>query len=349
MPMLADRIDYVIGIDCHKNTHTAAVVDQLGGLLATVTVATNGSGYRELWRWVCRQALGRRVWAVEGAGSYGAALTDLLIEKQEWVVEVDRPKRSKRKAGVKSDSVDALRAAKDALAADHLAEPRQRGELEAVRVLKITRKQTVQVNAEAVVQLQALLVSAPEALRARLRGLSAAQLVTACADLRDQPSQSTSWQATVAALRTTARRARHAASDVAQLDRRLSALVKAQAPKELLVELGVGTVVAAEVLSAWSHKGRLHSEAAFAKVAGTAPIEASSGQLVRHRLSRGGDRQLNSALHTVVLTRWRQDERTQRYVARRRAEGKTDREIRRCLKRYVARHLFRVLEAAPDS
>jgi hypothetical protein len=344
--MLADQVDYVIGIDCHKDRHVAAVADRLGGLKATLDVTTDATGYRRLLKWADKNAGGRRVWAIEGAGSYGAGLTDWLAEKAEWMVEVDRPKRPKRKAGIKSDEVDALRAAKDALAAKRLAEPRRRGGLEAVRVLKISRKQAVQVSAVAVVQLKALVVSAPEGLRARLRGLSRAQLVATCAGLRKQPSQSVEWAATLLAMRTLARRAQAAAADAGELDRELSMAVKAQAPPTLLGEVGVGTVVAAELLSVWSHKGRLHSEAAFAMVAGAAPIEASSGQVIRHRLSRSGDRQLNSALHTVVLTRWRQDERTQAYIARRRAEGKTDREIRRCLKRHIARHLFRLMEAA---
>jgi transposase len=346
MPMLADRVDYVIGIDCHKDRHVAAIADRLGGLKATLNVTSDADGYRSLLKWADKNARGRRVWAIEGAGSYGAGLTDWLAEKDEWMVEVDRPKRPKRKAGIKSDEVDALRAAKDALAAKRLAEPRRRGGLEAVRVLKISRKQAVQVSAVAVVQLKALVVSAPEGLRARLRGLSAAQLVATCAALRNQPSQSAEWAATLLAMRSVARRAQAAAADAAELDRELTVAVKAQAPPRLLGEVGVGTVVAAELLTVWSHKGRLHSEAAFAMVAGAAPIEASSGQVIRHRLSRSGDRQLNSALHTVVLTRWRQDERTQAYIARRRAEGKSDREIRRCLKRHIARHLFRLMEAA---
>ncbi len=346
MPMLADRVDYVIGIDCHKERHVAAIADGLGSLKASLSVTTDADGYRTLVKWADKNAGGRRVWAIEGAGSYGAGLTDWLASREEWMVEVDRPKRPKRKAGIKSDEVDALRAAKDALAAKRLAEPRRRGGLEAIRVLKITRKQAVQVSAVAVVQLKALVVSAPEGLRARLRGLSAAQLVVACAAMRNQPSPSVEWTATRLAMRSLARRAQAAAADAAELDRELSAAVKAQAPQTLLGEIGVGTVVAAELLSVWSHKGRLHSEAAFAMVAGAAPVEASSGQLIRHRLSRGGDRQLNSALHTVVLTRWRQDERTQAYIARRRAEGKSDREIRRCLKRHIARHLFRLMEAA---
>ncbi|MGH3847198.1 MAG: transposase [Pseudonocardiaceae bacterium] len=342
--MLADLIDHVIGTDCHRDANTAAITDRLGALLGSLTVSTNSTGYRAHLEWAREHAPGRRVWAVEGAGCYGAGLTEYLRQNREWVVEVDRPKRSPRKAGVKSDEVDALRAARDALAAKRLAEPRKRGDLEAVRVLKTSRKQAVQTSAASVTRLKALVVKAPEGLRKRLRGLPASQLLATCSALREQPSQSIEWNATVVAMKMIARRARAAAEDEVALSKRLAALVKTQAPQALLAEPGVGIVVASELLSAWSHQGRFHSEAAFAKVAGVAPVEASSGRVVRHRLSRSGDRQLNAALHTVVLTRWRQEAKTQAYVARRQAEGKSDREIRRCLKRYVARHLYRVME-----
>lgn len=346
MTMLPDRVDFVIGVDTHKKSHTAAVVDKLGGVRELTSISTNCGGYQSLLKWANRLAPGRRVWAVEGAGSYGAGLTDSLLAGGEWVVEVDRPRRSARKAGVKSDDVDAVRAARDALAADRLAEPRQRGERQALRVLKATRRQAVNVHRQALTQLKALVVGAPEGLRGRLSSLTSGRLVAFCASLRNHPSRSDDWVATVHALRATARRAQAAALEVAELERELTRLVSLQAPPQLLAEKGVGSVVGAELLCAWSHRGRLHSEAAFAKLAGVAPVEASSGQVVRHRLSRSGDRQLNSALGTVVLSRLASDEKTHAYVERRRAEGKSDREIRRCLKRYVARHLFRIMERA---
>jgi len=346
MSMLADLVDHVIGVDCHKDSNTAVIADRLGGEQAKLTAATDSAGYHSHLTWARQHAPGRRVWAIEGAGSYGAGLFDYLQKNGEQVAEVDRPKRPKRKAGVKSDHADALRAARDFLAAERHAEPRQRGELEAVRVLKTTRKQAVQVSSQSVTQLKALLVKAPEGMRAKLRGLTTSALLAACLSMREQSSRPVEWNATISALKVIARRAQNAAKDADELEKQLAALVKAQAPAELLAECGVGTVVAAELMSAWSHTGRLHSEAAFAKVAGVAPIEASSGQVDRHRLSRNGDRQLNAAIHTVVLTRWRQEARTHAYIERRRAEGKSDREIRRCLKRYVARHTFRLLEGA---
>jgi len=236
-----------------------------------------------------------------------------------------------------------VRAARQALQEEHLAQPRRRGQREAIRVLKLGRQQAVDVHSEAVVQLKSLVVSAPEQLRAQLRGLNAEQLVKTCARLRLNSRQSLEWTATVAALRTLARRAESAAKDVEELSQSLAELVAAAAP-QLLAEKGVGTVVAAQLLCAWSHPGRLRSEAAFAMLAGAAPIPTSSGQKERYRLNRSGDREVNCALRTVVITRMACDARTQAYFERRRAQGKSDREIQRCLKRYVARRLFHVMD-----
>ena len=342
MPMLAGRVDFVIGVDTHKQSHTAAAVDALGGVHHVTSISTDIAGYRSLLSWARAVAPGRRVWAVEGTGSFGAGLTVHLLEAEEWVCEIDRPERPARKAGAKSDEIDALRAAREALARTHLAQPRRRGEREAIRVLKVTRRQAVRVQSQAVSQLKALLVNAPDELRSRLRGLSSAELISNCARLHLQCSRGPEWRATLIALRATARRAQMAEAEVDQLERELAELVGTHT--ELIAEMGVGTVVAAQLLASWSHPGRFRSEAAFASLAGAAPIPASSGQVTRHRLNRAGDRDLNCMLRTVVLTRLRHDPRTQAYRARRRAEGKSDREIERCLKRYIARHMFRVME-----
>jgi len=344
MPMLTGRVDFVIGVDTHKQSHTAALVDALGAVLAMRRVSTDLGGYRELLEWARAVAAGRRAWAVEGTGSYGAGLTAHLLEQDEWVCEADRPKRPIHKVGAKSDELDAVRAAREALSCEHLAQPRRRAEREAVRVLKVTRKQAVEIHSKAVTQLKVLVLNAPEGLRSQLRGLSSRQLVSTCGRMR-RANREVEWTATVSALRATARRAQAAAAEVSELEQALAVLVQSQAP-QLLAERGIGTVVAAQLLCAWSHRGRLHSEAAFAALAGAAPIPASSGQVVRHRLNRGGDRELNCALRTVVITRLASDPRTRDYVDRRRAQGKSDREIQRCLKRYVARHLFRRMEAA---
>jgi transposase len=186
-------------------------------------------------------------------------------------------------------------------------------------------------------------VTAPEPLRAGLRGGTWLRQARACAALTAQPNDPVEYRATVRALRATAERALAAHAEATQLGKELGTLARVVAPA-LLAQPGVGPVTAAQVLISWSHPGRLRSEAAFAMLAGAAPIEASSGRVVRHRLNRGGDRQLNRALHTIVMIRERYHQPTKRYVARRTAEGKSEREIRRCLKRTVARQLFRLLE-----
>jgi transposase len=201
----------------------------------------------------------------------------------------------------------------------------------------------VAARTAAINQLKALIVGAPEALRAELRDRSTGRQIDRCATLVNQANQSAELQATARALRATARRAQTLATEAADLEAELTRLVRQAAPWLLAVR-GVGPVSAAQLLISWSHPGRLRSEAAFAMLAGVAPLEASSGRVVRHRLNRAGDRQLNRALHTIVLVRLRDDPTTRAYAARRAAEGKSAREVRRCLKRAVARQLFRLLE-----
>jgi len=343
MTMLADRVDAVIGVDTHKHTHTAAVVTPTGGLVAHVTGPSDGPGVRDMLAFVRRHAPDRRVWAIEGTGSYGAGLTTALLEQGEWVVEIDRPKRSARRSGAKSDELDALRAAREALAREHLAQPRRRGDHEAIRVLLCTREAAVRGRTRSIAALHALVVSAPEGIRGRLRGLRTGALLRHCARLRNGAGRSSEHRATIMALRSTARRALACEAEAADLKSALRALVETVRPG-LLAEPGVGVLTAARILNAWSHAGRIRSEAAFAMLAGVAPIEASSGQTVRHRLNRTGDRQLNRAFHTIVLSRLRHDAETRAYAQRRTAEGKTPREIKRCLKRHLARRIFRLLE-----
>jgi transposase len=196
----------------------------------------------------------------------------------------------------------------------------------------------------AIGQLKSLIVTAPEGLRSSLRRRGEGDLLERCARLRICASHSVEHRMTVRALRSTARRALALEAEATELEAELRPVLEALCPR-LLAEPGVGTISAAELINAWSHPGRIRSEAAFAMLAGAAPIPASSGQTVRHRLNRSGDRQLNRALHTITMSRLRHDPRTHAYAQKRREEGKTPREIRRCLKRYVARQLFRLLEA----
>jgi transposase len=346
MVMLADTVELVIGVDTHKHTHTAAVVvAATGAMVAQVTVAAAPAVYRQLLAWADHQS-GRRMWAIEGTGGYGAGLTRFLHAQAERVVELDRPKRATRRHGAKSDPLDATRAAREALGRDHLAQPRAAGQRAALQVRLTARRSAVQAGTDTQRQLHAFVVAAPDALRSRLRGLTTRGLVTACARLRLRADWDTETATVAASLRALARRIQLLEAEIADHTRAITTLVRAWRP-DLLTRCGVGPIVAAIVLCAWSHPGRCPSDAAFAMLAGAAPIPASSGQTIRVRLNRSGDRHLNQALHLVVLTRLRYDPATRAYAQRRRAQGKTNREIRRCLVRYVARQLYRLLEANP--
>jgi transposase len=345
MPMLAGKVDYVIGVDTHRDTNTAAVVTEAGAIVAHQQCQTDAMGYRRVVAFADEHAPGRRVWAIEGSGSFGSGLTTHLLEHGEWVVEIDRPARPARRDGAKTDELDAVRAAREALARDHLAAPRARGDREAMRVALTARQGAIVARTKAIGQLKALIVNAPEALRDQLRHGTTDQQLDKCSRLRTLPSHSVEHRATVRAVRAVARRALFLEAEAAEHESELEELVTAACP-ELLAKPGVGAITAAQFLVSWSHAGRIRSEAAFAALAGVAPIPASSGQTIRHRLNRSGDRQLNRALHTVALSRLQHHPETRAYAARRTTEGRTPREIKRCIKRAIAREIYRLMEAA---
>jgi transposase len=341
--MLADELDYVLGVDTHLDEHVMAVVTAPAGAVVTGGAApANARGYRELLRIAERRAPGRRAWAIEGTGSYGAGLARFLAERGEVVLELSRTPRAERRLAGRDDTLDAVRTARAALASEALALPRAGERREALRLLLVARRSAVDVRREALSQLRAVIVTAPEGLRQELRGLPEGKLLDRCSRLR-RTTAAADALATRLVLRSLARRIQAATVEADQLEREILAHVRALAPA-LLEEPGIGPIVAAQLIVAWSHRGRLRSEACFARLAGVAPVPASSGQTTRHRLSRGGDRQLNRALHTIVLHRRQHDPATRDYIAKRIAEGKSRRDATRLLKRYLARHLHRLLQ-----
>ena len=343
--MLSGQVDFVIGVDTHRDANVAAIVEAVtGGVVDHLHCSTDGMGYKRALAFGELHAPGRRVWAIEGSGSFGAGLTTFLLEHGEWVVEIDRPARPARRDGAKTDELDAVRAAREALSREHLAAPRARGDREALRVLLTARQGAVVGRTKAIGQLKALIVNAPQQLRDQLRRGTTDQQLDRCARLRTLPSHSVEHRATVSAIRAVARRALFLEAEAAQHETDLEQLVL-QACPELLDLPGIGVITAAQFIISWSHAGRIRSEAAFAALGGAAPIPASSGNTIRHRLNRSGDRQLNRALHTVALSRLQHHAPTRAYAARRTAEGKTSREIKRCLKRAIAREIYRRLEA----
>ena len=347
MPSLSEIVEVVIGVDTHVETHTAAVVDaRTGAVLEEVTVPTTPEGYRELVDLADAHSP-LRVWAIEGTGGHGAGLARHLANGAEVVHELDRPERAKRRRGAKSDPLDAARAAREALSRPLLGTPRAGGDRQALSVLLAARSSAVDAATIAQRQLFSLVIAAPERLREKLRGRRLPDMVRAAARLRIQPGWDHETATTALALRTLARRSQTLTLEARGLEHEILALVRSWRP-DLLDQPGIGPIVAATVLCAWSHPGRIHSEAAFAMLAGAAPVPANSGQVTtRYRLNRHGDRQLNRALHTIALSRQRYHDPTKAYTARRTTAGKTPREIRRCLKRYIARDLFRLLEHGP--
>lgn len=344
--MLADGLDYVLGVDTHRDTHALAIVSVLGLVELETQIAASGAGYRDALRLARRHAAGGRVWAIEGTGSWGAGLCRFLQAEGERVLEVDRPRRQGRSSG-KSDPLDAIRAARTALAEERLPEPRSAGKREELRALVTAREGALSAKRAGLCQLRALIVTAPEPLRDELRGLTRARLLARLRGLR--PDQNTSRpRGLLLALRSVANRVTELSREERELKSEIQMLVGALAP-QLLAEPGIGPASAAQILLAWSHPRRLRSEAAFARLAGAAPIPASSGQTIRHRLDRGGDRQLNRALHTIIISRRKHHPATIAYIQRRVAEGKSVREAIRCLKRYLARSLYRQLEAMPST
>ena len=345
---LREVVDVVIGVDTHVHTHSAAVLDTAtGGVLDEITVEATAEGYGELVEFANNHAT-LRAWAIEGTGGHGAGLSRPLLESSEIVIELDRPKRATRRNGAKSDPLDAIRAAREAMARPQLGTPRSGGERQALSVLLAARRSAINASTEAQQQVFSLVIAAPEPIRARFRGQKLAAMLNTAANLRVHSSWDVETTSTVVALRSLARRAHAMLKEAREHQKAIVTIIRGWRP-DLLEEFGVGPIVAATVLCAWSHPGRIHSEAAFAMLAGVAPIPANSGQVTtRYRLNRYGDRQLNRALHTVVQVRIQYQPATRDYVARRTAEGKTSREIKRCLARYVARDLFRLLENGPQ-
>jgi transposase len=336
--------DVAGGVDTHQDTHTAAVIDLIGRVLGTQQFPTTTAGYTALLAWM--RGFGRlgRV-GVEGTGAYGAGLARQLRDEQVEVIEVDRPNRKTRRFQGKSDPIDAIAAAKTALAGDRTGTPKQRdGRVEALRNLRVARRSAVDQRADTQRQIKALIVTASDELRARLRGLPVKQLIATCASLRpDRADAAAPATAVKIALRSLARRHQQLSEEIADLDDLLEPLVAAINPS-LVAANGVGTDVAGQLLvTAGENHDRLTSEAAFAMLCGVAPIPASSGKTTRHRLNRGGDRQANAVIYRVVLCRLRWNPRTRDYMQRRTKEGMSKKEIIRCLKRYVARELYQLI------
>jgi transposase len=331
-----------VGVDTHKHEHLAQALDELGRAVGRVAIEVSARGYARLADWL--GGLGDElVVGIEGAGSYGAGLCEYLLAAGFAVVEVERPQRNDRRRG-KSDELDALLAARKVLAGQGLSTPRAGGARLALRALLVAQRSSVAERTRLLNQLQALTTTAPVALRERIGPGDGKQLAARLVKLRAAASAPTSERVVFEVLRDLARRARALDTEIDRYQRELTQLIRSLDPT-LLDERGIGPISAAKLLVC--DPQRFKSESAFARCNGTAPKPASSGQTIRHRLSRGGDRQANNALHTIARSRARHHPQTRAYLERRRAEGKTDREAMRALKRHLSRHLYKRLITIP--
>jgi transposase len=319
------------GVDTHADTHVAAVIDEVGRLLAHRQFPADPAGYRAPVAWL-RRFGDLELVGVEGTGSYGAGLARHLSSAGIPVVEVDRPDRKARRSQGKSDPIDAEAAARAALSGRAGGTPKARtGPVEAIRVLRAARSGAIKAHIAAQNSLVSMVRTAPEPLRCQLIGLHGQRLADAAAALRPGSNARDWTTATKIALRRIARRCQFLQAEIHDADRQLRALVTATAPR-LLDRPGVGPETAGQLLTtAGDNPQRLRHEAAFSLLCGSSPLLASSGRTDRHRLNRGGDRHANSALHTIVLCRMRHHQPTRDYVERRTKEGLSKREIMRCL------------------
>ncbi|WAH96036.1 IS110 family transposase [Arthrobacter sp. MMS18-M83] len=339
--MANEATDVIVGIDTHADTHHVAVITGYGKPLADREFLAVGSGYRKILDFIASHGTVTAV-GIEGTGSYGAELARTLRGEGLTVLEVNRPNRAERRLKGKSDPLDAYQAAQSVLAERGISVPKAKdGPVECLRILRTARSSAAKARTVAVNQIKGLLVSAPEGLRAKYRGLGTPALIMALQRARPSGHVADPEYMTLLTLKALAVRYHSLAAEIAAADASLQEILDTYAP--MLCDLtGVGTEVASQLLvTVGDNPDRIGSEPQFAALVGAAPIPASSGKTTRHRLSRGGDRNANRALHQVVLVRMSSCRRTRDYVNKRTAEGKSKREIMRCLKRYVAREIYR--------
>jgi transposase len=338
-----EEILITAGADTHKDTHTVAALDGTGRLLGVAEFAATAQGYRQVHQWL--EEFGRiDCIGIEGTGSYGAGLARALRAAEVRVVEVSCPNRQLRRRRGKSDPVDAESAARTALAGQALGTPKsQDGPIEAMRLVRVERRSAIKARTQAANQLHGTLASAPESLRQRFSGRTVKAVVKTASTFRISDPNESLDSTMRYVLRGLARRWLLLNEEVGRLDKLLAKMVDAVAP-QLTSKVGIGAEVASALLVAvGDNPERLRSEASFAALCGVSPVDASSGRQRRHRLNRGGNRDANRALWVIAFVRMRCDSRTKEYTEKRRQEGLSSLEITRCLKRYIARDLFRVL------
>ena len=337
-----------VGADTHADIHVGAVLDPLGRVLGTEEFPASAAGYRALFEW--SSGFGPIATAgIEGTGSWGSGLARYLAANDVTCVEVNRPNRQHRRRHGKSDTADAIAAARAVQAGEATAEPRGHdGNAESLRMIRVAARSAVKARTQAINQLRSLIATGPDELTGRLKGATLKVIVDTAASLRPAAGCHDTTTVAKVSMRSLARRIHQLDAEIEDLNETRDHLVELTAPAELLDQPGIGPAVAADLIIAiGDNPERLASEQSFAALCGTSPVDCSSGRQQRHRLNRGGDRQANSALWRIVLVRLAWHQPTRDYMTTKLAEGKTKREVIRQLKRYIARHIWRTLQHHP--
>lgn len=336
-----------LGADTHRDFNVAAVCDGLGRVLDTAQFAATHAGDQQLVCWA--ESFGPIYKAgIEGTGSWGANLSRHATSRGIECVEVNRTNRQHRRRYGKSDTADAIGAARSVLSGESTGKPRgNNGLAEALRVNRVVLRSAKQARTQAINQLHSLRASAPDPLKTQLAGLSGIKLATTAAAFRPGPGLDP-VTTTKTAMKSLGKRIRNLNEEIADMEHHRALILDQAAPTQLTNEFGVGPSVAADLLIAFGdNHQRITSEAAFAALCGVSPIDMSSGLNTKHRLNRGGDRQANCALHRIVVTRMVYDQRTRDYINKSIARGRTKRHAIRNLKRYTARHIYKLLQHHP--
>ena len=343
--MLAEVVDAVVGIDTHRDSHEVEIADAAGKPVLTMRISNDSAGFAELLAAIAGTAPGPRVAvSVEGSRSYGIGLSRALSAAGLLIIECEQPSRKQRRGKGKSGLIDAHSggAGRAAPGRRPAAGARADGDREALRILLVARQEITEARTAQIGRLRALLLAGDDTDRQAARKALTCRVLAALAGRELDADARRDQAVRHAEIRRLALAVAQARQQLRDNRSQLLAIVDDIAPG-LTSRFGVGPVSAAQAIVSFSHPGRCRSDAAFAALGGTSPIPASSGRTIRHRLNRGGDRALNRAIHAIAVTRMRSCPRTRAYVTRRTAEGKTIREIRRCLKRYITRELYRQL------
>jgi transposase len=347
MAMLSETIDAVIGGDTHRDTHALVMLNGQGAKISSIEIDNDSAGFAEALDWISEHAPGPAIAVgLEGSRSYGIGLCRTLIEAGLAVIEAEQPKRSHRRNHGKDDFIDAELAARYVLTLDagNVPQPRADGDREALRLLLICRRDVVEGRTRKYNILHTVLLTGSDADRAMSKGKFTVAKLNAIKNRRGPKNETREERTRRERAAALAKSILAADREAAELSRQLHAIVAELTPN-MLAKTGVGPVTGAQAIVSWSHPGRVRNDAAFASLAGVSPLPASSGRTIRYRLNRGGDRQLNRAADAIARTRWRCDPETIAYVTRRKAEGKSNAEIRRCIKRYIIRELHKDLTA----